>query len=197
MPSDQRPALVLASSSRYRRELLQRLGLEFSCDPPRVDETALPAEAPRELACRLAMQKAREVAARHSDAVVIGSDQVAGLDGTTLGKPGDRERAARQLRACSGQRVEFHTAVCVIETRSQEEHALVDLTEVQFRRLTDAEISRYLEADSPYDCAGSFKCESLGITLFEHVRSDDPTALVGLPLIGLAHVLRRCGFRLP
>ena len=187
--------LVLASTSRYRRELLGRLALDFDAAAPGVDETARAGESPRSLAVRLARDKARAVAARTPQAVVIGSDQVADLDGAALGKPGTAERAFGQLRACSGREVVFHTAVCVAAPGCEIE--FLDRTVVRFRQLSDAEIARYLEREQPFDCAGSFKSEGLGAALFESIRNDDPTALIGLPLIALARALRELGFALP
>ena len=188
--------LVLASTSRYRRELLARLGLAFATDRPDVDETALPGEAPAALASRLAEAKARAVAARHPGAWVIGSDQVADRDGQPLGKPGERDTALAQLLAASGRSVRFHTAWCLLGPQQVMLPGL-DLTEVRFRPLERDQIERYLDAEQPYDCAGSFKCEGLGIVLFEAINSQDPTALVGLPLIGLSQALRSAGYRLP
>lgn len=194
--------LVLASTSRYRRELLQRLRLPFDTAAPQVDEAVLPGESPLAVATRLARAKAEAVALTSPGAVVIGSDQVADLDGRALGKPGGFEAAARQLRDCAGRTVVFHTAVCVFDTRLGAGHeaialAFVDTTRVVFRDLDDDAIARYLHAEEPYDCAGSFKCEGLGAVLFERIETTDPTALVGLPLIALAGALRRCGYALP
>ena len=189
------PALVLASTSRYRRELLARLALPFEVARPAVDETPLPGEAPPALAARLALAKARAVAAGR-DAWVIGSDQVASLDGTPLGKPGTAEAACVQLRRMSGRAVDFLTGVCVAHRDGQALQAL-DTTTVRFRSLTDAEIARYVAAEQPLDCAGSFKSEGLGIALFEAIESRDPSALVGLPLIATARLLRQVGFALP
>lgn len=189
--------LILASTSRYRRELLQRLGLAFDCEAPGVDETPLEGESPVHLGARLARAKAESVRLRHPDAIVIGSDQVAEISGQALGKPGDHAGAVRQLQACRGQEVIFHTAVCVLDARSGARHAFVDETRVHFRELSDAEIERYLEAERPYDCAGSFKSEGLGVTLFASISNHDPTGLIGLPLIALAQSLRDCGYRLP
>lgn len=188
--------LVLASTSRYRRELLARLGLPFDVDGPEVDETPLAGEAPAGTAARLALAKARVVALRHPGAWVIGSDQVANLDGQALGKAGGRDRALAQLEACSGKRVVFETALCLLRDGDPPLAAL-DHTEVVFRELRREEILRYLDIEQPYDCAGSFKCEGLGIALFEAIHSQDPTALVGLPLIALARALREAGYRLP
>jgi septum formation protein len=188
--------LVLASTSRYRRELLQRLGLPFEVDRPEVDETPLPGEAPPGLAVRLAEAKALAVAARHPSAWVIGSDQVADRDGQPLGKPGDRDTALAQLLAASDHAIRFHTAFCLVGPDGRRLAGL-DLTEVRFRSLARDEILRYLDAEQPYDCAGSFKCEGLGIVLFDAIQTRDPTALIGLPLISLAAALRDAGFRLP
>ena len=187
------PRLILASTSRYRRELLQRLRMPFEVVSPDVDESPRPGEAPSALAARLALAKAEEVAARHSDAVVIGSDQVAELDGETIGKPHTHDRAVAQLRAMSGRRVVFHTAVAVVRRERDFAQTLLAPVVVTFRVLTDAEIDRYLRAEQPYDCAGSAKCETLGIALLAAIDSDDPTALVGLPLIRTCGLLREAG----
>ncbi len=189
--------LILASTSRYRHALLTRLGLPFDVLRPEVDEAPLLNESAITQAQRLADAKARAVANRQRDAWVIGSDQVAELNGQALGKPGSFERAADQLAAASGQRVLFHTAVCLFQFHDQREIRFCDLTVVQFRRLGSAEIERYLHAEQPYDCAGSFKSEGLGISLFESIEASDPTALIGLPLIGLAKALREAGMILP
>jgi septum formation protein len=185
--------IVLASTSRYRRELLARLRLPFTVQAPDVDETPAPGEAPVAVARRLALAKAEAVADRDPDAVVIGSDQVADLDGQAIGKPGDHARATAQLRAMRGQTVLFHTAVAVVCRASG--FRAVDLApvSVRFRDLGDAEIERYLRAEEPYDCAGSAKVETLGIALLDAIDSDDPTALVGLPLIRTCALLRRAG----
>ncbi|HVI26427.1 MAG TPA: Maf family nucleotide pyrophosphatase [Xanthomonadaceae bacterium] len=187
--------LVLASTSRYRRELLERLRLPFDVARPEVDETPLPGEAPAALAARLARAKA-EVVAAAGDAWVIGSDQVAALGDTALGKPGSVEAAQAQLRRMSGRSVAFLTGVCLAHPDGRAWQAL-DTTTVRFRTLTDAEIARYVAAERPLDCAGSFKSEGLGIALFEAIETVDPTALVGLPLIATAALLRRAGFALP
>ena len=202
MPSDASPAgaaraLLLGSTSPYRRELLARLRLPFDTDAPRVDETPQPGEAPRALALRLALAKARDVAARHRQAIVIGSDQVADLAGRPLGKPGTHERAVAQLRAMRGQTVVFQTALAVVCVDTGFEQTDLAAVEVRFRDLTDDEIERYLRAEQPYDCAGSAKSEGLGIALLDAIHSDDPTALVGLPLIRTARLLRAAGLRLP
>ena len=190
-------SLVLGSTSRYRRELLARLGLPFDVAAPAVDETPRPDEAPRALALRLALAKARAVAGLHPQAIVIGSDQVADLDGEPLGKPGNHERATVQLRRMRGKTVVFHTAVAVVCQDCGFE--LVDLApvRVRFRDLSDDEIERYLRAEQPYDCAGSAKSEGLGIALLDAIDSDDPTALIGLPLIRTCRMLRAAGLVLP
>ena len=188
--------VVLGSTSRYRRELLERLRLPFEVAAPEVDETPLPGEAPAALATRLALAKAHAVAARFPEAVVIGSDQVADLHGQPLGKPGTHERATEQLRQMRGQTVVFQTALAVVCHASGFEQADLAPVRVRFRALYDAEIEHYLRAEQPYDCAGSAKSEGLGIALLEAIDSDDPTALVGLPLIRTARMLRAAGVRL-
>ena len=189
--------LVLGSTSRYRRELLQRLGLPFAVAAPDVDETPLQGEAPRALALRLALAKAHAVAAQHPDAVVIGSDQVADLGGQPLGKPGTHERASAQLQRMSGETVIFQTAVAVVCAATGFEQVDLAPVEVRFRTLTGDEIERYLRAEQPYDCAGSAKSEGLGISLLDAILSDDPTALIGLPLIRTCRMLRAAGLTLP
>lgn len=196
-PSPPPRPLVLGSTSRYRRELLQRLHLPFEVAAPDVDETPAPGEAPRALALRLALAKARAVAAQHPDAVVIGSDQVADLAGEPLGKPGTHERATAQLQRMRGHTVVFQTAVAVVCQATGFEQVDLAPVEVRFRDLSDAEIERYLRAEEPYDCAGSAKSEGLGISLLDAIVSDDPTALVGLPLIRTARMLRAAGLTLP
>jgi len=191
MPHD--PELILASTSRYRRELLERLRLPFRALAPETDETALPGETPAALAERLALAKARALAHRFPDAVVIGADQVADVDGTALGKPGDHERAVAQLRAMSGRTIVFQTALAVVREASGFAEVRRVPVPVRFRRLTDAEIEFYLHTEQPYDCAGSAKCETLGIALLEAIESDDPTALIGLPLITTCALLRAAG----
>jgi septum formation protein len=187
------PPLILASTSRYRRELLDRLRLPYTVVAPQVDETALPGEVPAALALRLALAKARAVAAAHPGAVVIGADQVADLDGQALGKPGTHERATAQLRLMRGRRVVFQTAVAVVRGDTGYEQAALAPVTVTFRALADAEIEHYLRLEQPYDCAGSAKCETLGIALLEAIDSDDPTALVGLPLIRTCRLMREAG----
>ena len=193
MPDQAPPPLVLGSTSRYRRELLGRLRLAFDVVAPEVDETPLPGEAPAALAQRLALGKARAVAASRPEAVVIGSDQVADLDGEPIGKPGTHERAVEQLRRMSGRTVIFQTALAVVRASTGFEQADLAPVRVTFRHLTDAEIERYLRLEQPYDCAGSAKSETLGIALLDAIESDDPTALVGLPLIRTARMLRAAG----
>ena len=185
--------LILASSSVYRRELLQRLRLPFECVSPAIDESARSDETPATTAVRLALEKARAVAAAHPQALIIGSDQVAELDGTPLGKPGNHANAVCQLRAMRGQRVVFHTALCLLDAASGRHQLENAVTTVLLRALTNAQIERYLQLEQPYDCAGSAKVESLGIALAEKITSDDPTALIGLPLIMLVSMLKREG----
>jgi len=188
-----RPRLILASTSRYRRELLERLRLPFDVVAPRVDESPRDGERPAELALRLALAKARAVAALHPRAVVIGSDQVADLDGQAVGKPGNHARAVAQLRQMSGRRAVFQTALAVVRGDTAFEQSDLAAVTVRFRTLNDDEIERYLRLEQPYDCAGSAKCETLGIALLEAIDSDDPTALVGLPLIRTCRMLRDAG----
>lgn len=191
------PRLILASTSAYRRTLLERLALPFDTARPDVDETPLSDETPQALAVRLARAKAEAVLdASQSDAWVIGSDQVAELDEEPLGKPGTAARAEAQLRAMSGREVRFLTAVCLAGPGGRRLEAL-DVTTVRFRPLSNAEIARYVDRERPLDCAGSFKSEGLGITLFEAIENRDPTALIGLPLIATARLLREAGFVAP
>jgi septum formation protein len=186
-------SLILGSTSRYRRELLARLRVPFEVAAPAVDETPLPGEAPAALAQRLALAKAQAVAVLHPQAFVIGSDQVADLAGQAIGKPGTHERAVAQLQAMRGQRVVFQTAVAVVRPSTGFARTLLAPVVVRFRALSDAAIERYLRLEQPYDCAGSAKCETLGIALLDAIESDDPTALVGLPLIRTAALLREAG----
>ncbi len=185
--------LVLGSTSPYRRLLLERLGLPFTVAAPGIDEFPRPGEPPHGLAVRLAGLKAEAVARQHPDAWVIGSDQVAALDDDVLGKPGTIETACQQLAMSSGRVVTFHTAIRLLQGSTGRQESHVDITRVKFRVLADAEIVRYVERDRPLDCAGSFRSEGLGITLFERLETEDPTALVGLPLIWLCGALRRAG----
>lgn len=195
-PALPRP-LILGSTSRYRRELLSRLRLPFECVSPDTDETPRAQEPPAELALRLALEKAKSVARKHPEAVVIGSDQVADLDGEPLGKPHTHERAVMQLQRMRGRTVVFQTAVAVVCAATGFEQSSLAQVRVRFRALSDEEIERYLRAEEPYDCAGSAKSEGLGIALLEQIDNDDPTALVGLPLIRTCSLLRSAGLTLP
>jgi len=186
--------LILASTSPYRRRLLQRLQLPFRCLSPDTDESPRPDEAPAALAARLAAAKARSVAARNPASLVIGSDQVAALDGHLLGKPGNRARARDQLLASAGQPVQFFTGLALCCENSGFEEVVVEPFTVQFRSLDGAAIDNYLAREQPFDCAGSFKWEGLGIALFERMSGDDPTSLEGLPLIALTSLLQRAGY---
>lgn len=191
------PPLILASTSRHRRHLMERLGMPFTAVAPGVDETRSFREPVEQLVKRLSRAKAEAVAAAHPGALIIGSDQAAERDGEILGKPGDHATAVAQLKAASGKYMKFHTGLCVIDTRDGRIQEYTDVTRVAFRKLTDGEIERYLQAEKPYDSAGSFKSESLGITLFEGIESSDPSALIGLPLIALCGFLRVAGVELP
>lgn len=191
------PRIVLGSTSRYRAELLRRLIPEFEQSAPGTDEAPRADEVPADRALRLAIAKADAVAQGQHHALVIGSDQVADLDGSVLDKPGTAAHARAQLGASSGREVHFHTALCLLDTRSGRRHTHVDHTRVRFRELTATEIARYVEREQPLDCAGSFKCEGLGISLFASIDNADPTALIGLPLIALARMLREAGIELP
>ena len=196
MQNPDRP-LVLASTSRYRRELLARLGLRFDVAAPEADETPLPGETPAATALRLSVDKAKSVSPRFPDGLIVGSDQVADCDGEPVGKPGDHVRAVAQLSRLSGRTVVFHTAVALLDAASGRcRSAMVDVRST-FRVLGGDEIETYLRREQPYDCAGSVKSEALGIALFERIESDDPSALVGLPLIRLAAMLREAGVRVP
>ncbi|TXS89064.1 septum formation inhibitor Maf [Parahaliea maris] len=183
--------LILASTSPYRQRLLERLQIPFRCESPNTDETPLPGEAPAPLAARLAQAKAAAVAARHPEALVIGSDQVASLEGALLGKPGSHLQAVAQLEACSGKTLHFYTAVCLLGPGIDKTHT--EPFTVDFRALEREEIENYLRKDTPYDCAGSFKWESLGVALFERLTGNDPTSLEGLPLIALCRLLAESG----
>ncbi|MCV0437252.1 MAG: Maf family nucleotide pyrophosphatase [Hydrogenophaga sp.] len=189
-------ALILGSTSRYRHALLSRLGVPFEAVAPNVDETPGPGEKPADLALRLALAKARDVARVHPQAVVIGSDQVADLHGEPLGKPGTHERAVAQLRRMRGQTVVFQTALAVVCLATGFERSDIAAVRVVFRDLSDDEIEHYLHAEQPYDCAGSAKSEGLGIALLERIDNDDPTALVGLPLIRTCHMIRAAGVKI-
>ncbi|MGJ9417541.1 Maf-like protein [Massilia sp. CMS3.1] len=197
IPSSSAPRLILASSSSYRRELLARLHLPFATVAPHIDETPLVGEAPESTALRLARAKAEAIARLHPGALVIGSDQVATLDGEQIGKPGDHARALAQLQKMRGREVVFHTALCLWDGRALDPADTAQVENVQvfvrFRDLPDAELDAYLRIEQPYDCAGSAKNEGLGIALIERIDSSDPTALTGLPLIALTSMLRRAG----
>lgn len=187
--------LILASSSIYRRELLSRLNLPFEAIAPEIDETPLADEIPEQTAIRLAREKALTIIKSHTNAIVIGSDQVATLDNLQIGKPGNHDKALQQLRLMRGREVIFHTALCVVDGR-QEEAMIQEInsqTRVRFRDLPDHELDAYLSIEQPYDCAGSAKNEGLGITIIEAIHSDDPTSLTGLPLIALTSMLRKIG----
>ncbi|MCW1965344.1 Maf family nucleotide pyrophosphatase [Polynucleobacter sp.] len=195
MKSSQNPLLILASTSVYRQELLKRLRIPFNVISPKVDETPLAGESTLDLALRLAHAKAHAVATQFPDAWVIGSDQVADLCGAAIGKPGNFDRALAQLQLMRGQTVTFHTALCLMKGASQTTVCVP--TEVTFRKLPDDVLENYLHTEEPYDCAGSAKSEGLGISLLEAIKSDDPTALIGLPLIALTGLLRDAGFMIP
>lgn len=200
MPESSSPALILASSSRYRRELLERLRIPFTTTAPDIDETPQPGETPEATALRLAEAKARAVAAAlpaHAGrTLVIGSDQVATFDGRQIGKPGTHERALAQLQSMRGREVLFHSALSLLDTATSRTDTVDIVTKVRFRDLPDAALDAYLRAETPYDCAGSAKSEGLGIALLEAIESDDPTALIGLPLIALTRMLLAAGFPL-
>jgi len=185
--------IILASSSPFRKELLQRLQLNFDTVSPEVDETAKNGELPEDLVTRLSQMKALAVAKNHPKALIIGSDQVAVLDGAVLGKPGNHEKATEQLLAASGKRVSFLTGLCLFDSRNDTLQISVVPFNVEFRQLSPAMIEAYLQHEKPYQCAGSFKSEGLGITLFERLDGDDPTALIGLPLIQLTRMLEKAG----
>lgn len=189
--------LILASTSPYRRELLSRLGIPFDVAAPGTDETRHPGEDPKAMVARLAREKAAAVATKTRNGLVIGSDQCAVLGGVVLGKPGSHDKAVSQIAAASGHSVRFLTAVCLHDAASGQVREALDETVVKFRKLTEAEIRRYVDREQPLDCAGSFKSEGLGITLFERIENRDPTALMGLPLIALAGLLRDAGLALP
>ena len=195
MSSPQNPTLILASTSKYRRELLERLRIPFEVISPKVDETPLAGESTLDLALRLAYAKAAAVSKEHPNTWVIGSDQVADLCGAAIGKPGNFERALAQLQLMRGQTVTFQTALCLMKGDIQTTVCVP--TEVSFRKLPDSVLEAYLLAEEPYDCAGSAKSEGLGISLLESIKSDDPTALIGLPLIALTGLLRDAGFAIP
>jgi 7-methyl-GTP pyrophosphatase len=185
--------LILASTSPYRQQLLKRLKIPFRCEAPDVDETPLTDEQPEALALRLAIAKAESVADRYPGALVLGSDQVASIDGRCIGKPGNRDNARQQLAASSGREVTFFTGLALVAREAGSSNSLVEEFRVHFRVLSETEIETYLTKESPYDCAGSFKCEGLGVALFERMMGDDPTSLEGLPLIATCRLLRAVG----
>ncbi len=185
----QKQSIILASSSKYRKELLSRILNEFECISPNVDETPFPDEEPIEHVARLAEQKALAIAIDKPDAIVIGSDQICVLDGQILGKPGNQANAIQQLTACSGKSVYFYTSLCVTKGTNEPNNITVVTTKVTFKNLSTKQIENYIKRENPIDCAGSFKCEGLGIALFEAIESKDPTALIGLPLISVSKQL--------
>ena len=185
--------LILASSSPYRRALLEQLQISFECASPHINEAGLPGELPRALAGRLAKEKAQAMAEDYPNALIIGSDQVAECNGQALGKPGNHTRAVDQLRACSGQQVHFYTGISVLDSASGEQRTEIELFTVYFRQLSEAQINYYLEQEKPFDCAGSFKVEGLGIALFEKMEGNDFNSLIGLPLIRLVKLLNDFG----
>ena len=191
------PPLVLASTSPFRRELLKKLGLPFHCGDPAIDETLLPGESPAALVARLAEAKARAVSEHHPGALVIGSDQVACIGNAVVGKPGSHQAAHRQRRKASGHEVVFYTGLCLLNVATDRTQVAVEPFVVHFRELDDAQIDRYLSRESPYHCAGSFKSEGYGITLFRRLEGRDPNALIGLPLIALIEMLGNEGIVLP
>lgn len=191
------PALILASRSPYRRELLTRLSLAFDCASPDIDESPLPQETVAALVGRLSLAKAQALAARYPQHLIIGSDQAASLNGRIMGKPLSHARAMAQLEAASGQTVRFYTGLCLLNTFTGQAQQAVETVDVNFRPLSSAEIERYLRREQPYDCAGSFKCEGLGVSLFESLEGRDPNSLIGLPLIRLCAMLRAEGLQLP
>ncbi|HEX9802154.1 MAG TPA: nucleoside triphosphate pyrophosphatase [Gammaproteobacteria bacterium] len=189
------PQLVLASTSPFRKQLLQKLGLDFVTDSPEIDESRLEGESPEQLVARLAEEKARAVATRQPQSLIIGSDQVAVIDGEILGKPGSHDRAVAQLKAASGRRVTFLTALCLYNSATGDSQLEVVPFGVVFRALSETQIDNYLKAEQPYNCAGSFKSEALGIALFEKLEGEDPNTLIGLPLIRLVRMLEAEGVR--
>lgn len=186
-------SLVLGSSSPFRKALLEKLGLEFETDSPDIDETPLKNESPEDMVARLAKLKALAIAERHPNSIIISSDQCATLDGAIIGKPGEHEAAVEQLTNASGRAVTFYTSLCVMDTSSEQMEELVEPFHVYFRELSETQIENYLRKEEPYNCAGSFKSEGLGIALFERLEGKDPNTLVGLPLIELITMLRKFG----
>lgn len=197
MNTDLLPKIVLASTSPFRAQLLEKLGLPFETASPDIDEKAYADEAAQALVARLAESKARHVAGRYPNALIIGSDQVACIDDRILGKPGNRSNAIKQLQAAAGKTVVFHTGLCLHNTNSSESTIVVEPFEVRFRALSLEQITRYVDRETPFNCAGSFKSEGYGITLFDALEGRDPNTLIGLPLIALTHMLNDQGFELP
>ncbi len=195
--TSENPGLVLSSTSPFRKALLERLGIPFTTASPDIDESHHNGETPEELVCRLAQEKAQAVAGEHTSALIIGSDQVACIDGRILGKPGNRENAIAQLENASGKRVSFYTGLCLFNSAEGNHQVLCEPFHVHFRDLSHSMIERYLDAEEPYNCAGSFKSEGLGIALFERLEGDDPNALIGLPLIRLITMLANEGIKIP
>lgn len=191
------PQIILASSSRYRQALLARLGVAFDCIAPEIDESRAEDEFPRDYVARLAHEKAAKIGESHSEALIIGSDQCAVVNGEIMGKPGDRETSIQQLRAAAGNEITFLTGLCVLHAASGWTQQYIEPFSVGFRDLTDAEIERYVDAEKPFDCAGSFKSEGYGVSLCQFMRGEDPTALIGLPLIRVCQSLREYGLQLP
>jgi septum formation protein len=191
------PPIILASGSQYRRQLLEKLGLSIHCHAPNIDESPQTGESASDLALRLSREKALSLAAQYPNTLIIGSDQTAELAGTILGKPGSIKLARHQLQRCSGQEVTFHTGLCLLNTRSKIEHSLTEVVEVGFRELCSQQIDSYINREPALDCAGSFKVEGLGISLFRYVRSSDPNTLIGLPLIKLIDLLLDEGYPIP
>lgn len=189
------PNLVLGSTSPFRKALLEKLQLEFTTDSPEIDESSKPDETPEQLVARLACEKARAVAERHPNSLIIGSDQVAVNGNAILGKPGNHEKAMEQLRAAAGKPVRFLTGLCLYNSDSGNEQVVVEPFSVHFRELSDEQIDNYLRAEQPYNCAGSFKSEAMGIALFDKLEGDDPNSLIGLPLIRLIRMLEKEGVR--
>lgn len=187
------PTLILASSSRYRREVLEKLHLPFECVSPEIDETPLPNESPEQTSLRLAESKARKVAEAYPEALIIGCDQVATVDGLQIGKPGNHDNAVKQLTMLSGREVIFHSAICLYNTAKQDMQSTITPYSVKFKPLTPVQIETYLRLEQPYDCAGSAKSEGMGIALLEYMRGDDPNALIGLPIIALVNMLQQVG----
>ncbi len=189
--------LILGSTSPFRKALLKKLHIPFQVDSPDIDETPLQAETPQAMVSRLALEKAKKVAEKHPNALIIGSDQCAVVDGEVMGKPGHHAKAVQQLQRSSGNTVSFYTGLCLLDSASGEYQRDCIPFYVTFRELTDSEINHYLYRDQPYNCAGSFKSEGLGITLFSRMQGDDPSSLIGLPLIRLCDMLREQGVSLP